>query len=408
MRQGLDQHLTGLIVGDTTGADTAISNGNNGTTSTLTPTNDLAAAAIGAKNATAKPFLKIVYPTTQLPDRVHSLLVLDSSFNPPTKAHMGMMVQTITSLMSPSMPFDCCLLLLSTLNADKPPLLSTPATLPLVDTPHHHSTSNAATTPAYTSTLDRLEMMCSLVDIVPHNLPCHVALINQPNFVDKLAVIQKTWPTISTVYFVLGCDTLQRFFNKKYYLPDSTLESTESSKGTTTHINNTENGGSCVTVGNILAESFFDRGGRIICAGRQLKDAAKITDATTHILTQGSIISDALHSEALLPSCIDKIIELSRWTTDSSGSSVDRQASLYVHEKFKLDSISSSQVRDLFARYWSALANYGEGATPSAATQSQHTPDSHASSDSILSELSHLVDEAVISYILKHHLYKPA
>ncbi|KAJ1343958.1 hypothetical protein BSLG_001508 [Batrachochytrium salamandrivorans] len=337
MRQGLDQHLTGLIVGDTTGADTAISNGNNGTTSTLTPTNDLAAAAIGAKNATAKPFLKIVYPTTQLPDR----------------------------------------------------------------------TSNAATTPAYTSTLDRLEMMCSLVDIVPHNLPCHVALINQPNFVDKLAVIQRLGQLFqqSTLSLdVIPCsDSLTR--NITSLTLHWSLLNLQKEQRLISIILKME------ALASLLEISWpraFDRGGRIICAGRQLKDAAKITDATTHILTQGSIISDALHSEALLPSCIDKIIELSRWTTDSSGSSVDRQASLYVHEKFKLDSISSSQVRDLFARYWSALANYGEGATPSAATQSQHTPDSHASSDSILSELSHLVDEAVISYILKHHLYKPA
>ncbi len=103
-------------------------------------------------------------------------LILDSSFNPPTLAHRALLLSLPTRATK--------LLLLSTTNADKP-----------------HAPASYA---------QRSQMMLILARAVPNSA---VALIDRPTFAEKAreeAELKKsTW--------VLGWDTLVRFFADKYY-----------------------------------------------------------------------------------------------------------------------------------------------------------------------------------------------
>ncbi|KAF9021378.1 Nucleotidylyl transferase [Hymenopellis radicata] len=102
--------------------------------------------------------------------------ILDSSFNPPTLAHRALLLSLPTRATK--------LLLLSTTNADKP-----------------HAPASYA---------QRSQMMLILSRAVPNSA---VALIDRPTFAEKAreeAELKKsTW--------VLGWDTLVRFFADKYY-----------------------------------------------------------------------------------------------------------------------------------------------------------------------------------------------
>ncbi|KAJ8653627.1 hypothetical protein O0I10_010664 [Lichtheimia ornata] len=121
------------------------------------------------------------------------MLVLDSSFNPPTRAHQAL-VHTTVSHFGPGY-FDSCLLLYTTRNVDK--LNATGA-----------------------STEERLAMMTmiarKLVD--SEHLATAVAVTPHGKFVDKATTLAHQWPDC-TPYFVLGYDTVIRFLDAKYYLP---------------------------------------------------------------------------------------------------------------------------------------------------------------------------------------------
>ncbi|CAG8445639.1 14479_t:CDS:1 [Funneliformis caledonium] len=149
------------------------------------------------------------------------IAVLDSSFNPPTKAHLQLLMKSVTNIHfqndqpvtrhqikeQPPEFFDACLLLFAIKNADK------------------------TVTSSDASTVDRLLMMEALASYVRstansdtysaalRNLA--VGVTTHPIFTDKARAIQtslsKSPDQSFSLYFIMGYDTIIRFFNPKYY-----------------------------------------------------------------------------------------------------------------------------------------------------------------------------------------------
>lgn len=141
-----------------------------------------------------------------------SLFVLDSSFNPPTAAHLDI----ASSALQDSPRSSRLLLLLATQNADKP------------------------TKPA--SFEDRLVMMnlfaqalrthleSSLPSIASADIPqVDIGVTKKPYFVDKAAAIELSGEYSKELeqIHLTGYDTLIRIFNPKYYPPTHTLQPLE-------------------------------------------------------------------------------------------------------------------------------------------------------------------------------------
>ena len=153
-------------------------------------------------------------PSVHEPSKV--LYVLDSSFNPPTLAHLEISSSALEDT-SPG-PSSRLLLLLATQNADKP---SQPALFE-----------------------DRLVMMTLLAEDLRTYLRSHLAtsglddgnipridigVTKKPYFVDKAAAIEESRVYASPLEQVhlAGFDTLIRILNPKYYPPEHTLRPLE-------------------------------------------------------------------------------------------------------------------------------------------------------------------------------------
>lgn len=110
-----------------------------------------------------------------------TLFILDSSFNPPTIAHERL-------LYSSSLKNGAHMALISTNNVDK--------------------------------NVGGIEHRLKLLDALAtsHN-DLLVAVTDQPRFIDKRKLIQKLFPD-AQLYFIMGMDTISRFFDAKYYNPD--------------------------------------------------------------------------------------------------------------------------------------------------------------------------------------------
>ncbi|KAF8422116.1 hypothetical protein EV426DRAFT_186620 [Tirmania nivea] len=134
-----------------------------------------------------------------------SILVLDSSFNPPTRGHLSLIVSALrTPTIDRDTPNSQCtrysriLLLLAIQNADKAPL---PASFG-----------------------DRLAMMLQFArdihsaarDAGLSILPVEVGVIKHARFLDKTTALRKVYPE-GEMIFLIGFDTLIRFFSPKYY-----------------------------------------------------------------------------------------------------------------------------------------------------------------------------------------------
>ncbi|KAK1236361.1 hypothetical protein PQX77_000394 [Marasmius sp. AFHP31] len=245
----------------------------------------------------------------QLPPRPLEISVLDSSFNPPTIAHLALANARrprYNSIENPKNDYDAKLLLLSVRNADKQ-LKSTDAT--------------------YTQ---RLEMMMKLAeDITSHSEDdkpqqhenVAVAIIDEPTFVGKSNLLQRFLKERSSSHtdfrltFLLGFDTLERFFAPRYYTNGQSDSDTEAR----------------LKMYSAL-EGFFapDRdGSRIVCARRspssyphsspppnaQQRDSS--TDPSPQSLT--SVIQDFLTSKSL-PAELVEIIDIGEdvWAVSSS------------------------------------------------------------------------------------------
>lgn len=118
-----------------------------------------------------------------------SRLILDSSFNPPTLAHYELLVRTAEAF-AERVPW---ILLHSARNADKPDS----------QTAHIHSM-----------------MLCMEREIrVKHPLQPVSSLVldNAPRFIDKVSFLASHRQR--EFHFILGQDTVVRFFNDKYYPP---------------------------------------------------------------------------------------------------------------------------------------------------------------------------------------------
>jgi nicotinic acid mononucleotide adenylyltransferase len=116
---------------------------------------------------------RLVVPMKKTLPESAQLLVLDSSFNPPTKAHLALLKRSQERL-----PKAQPLLLLSTRNADK----------------------------MAKDISDRVELIRSL------GIP--FAVTDQAKFVAKAQVIPKQFENI---WWILGSDTVARLFNPIYY-----------------------------------------------------------------------------------------------------------------------------------------------------------------------------------------------
>lgn len=148
--------------------------------------------------------LSSVFPQSPSPSPSPDVLyVLDSSFNPPTLAHLRIATSALQG--KPNLP-GRLLLLLATQNADKP------------------------VKPA--SFEDRLIMM----ELFAHDLlsqqqqmqfpQIDIAVTRKPYFVDKAAEIDLSgvYPSSVEQVHLTGYDTLVRIFNPKYYPPEHTLQ----------------------------------------------------------------------------------------------------------------------------------------------------------------------------------------
>ncbi|ORX91424.1 Nucleotidylyl transferase [Basidiobolus meristosporus CBS 931.73] len=129
-----------------------------------------------------------------LPEEEGRIVVFDSSFNPPTRAHLQLIYESLN--LRPG--FDACLLLIATSNADK--------------------TLSGATLE------QRLEMMHILATHLqetgqsPGSSNVAVGVVNRGLFAEKISALQEAFPTLnSRFYFITGFDTVIRIFNQKYY-----------------------------------------------------------------------------------------------------------------------------------------------------------------------------------------------
>lgn len=141
-----------------------------------------------------------------------TLFVLDSSFNPPTRAHLRIASSALQEHLDPTSRL---LLLLATQNADKP---SKPASfedrLAMMELFAHDLRSHFAT-----SSLEGLRPNDELPAI-------DICVTKKPYFVDKATAIEASdfySGTLEQVHLI-GYDTLIRIFNTKYYPPAHTLQ----------------------------------------------------------------------------------------------------------------------------------------------------------------------------------------
>ncbi|KXG52559.1 Cytidylyltransferase [Penicillium griseofulvum] len=148
-----------------------------------------------------------------------TLYVLDSSFNPPTRAHLRI---ASTALLENPKPRPRLLLLLATQNADKP---SKPASFEdrLVmmelfarDLRTHLESAPAFSGSGFTHGIETLP----LIDI---------GVTKKPYFIDKAASIEASdsYPMPLEQVHLTGYDTLIRIFDSKYYPPEHTLKPLE-------------------------------------------------------------------------------------------------------------------------------------------------------------------------------------
>ncbi|KAJ5502231.1 Cytidylyltransferase [Penicillium fimorum] len=148
-----------------------------------------------------------------------TLYVLDSSFNPPTRAHLRI---ASTALLENPKPRPRLLLLLATQNADKP---AKPASfedrLVMMELFARDLRTHLASSPAFSgSGLTHGIETLPLIDI---------GVTKKPYFVDKAAAIEASdsYPVALEQVHLTGYDTLIRIFDSKYYPPDYTLKPLE-------------------------------------------------------------------------------------------------------------------------------------------------------------------------------------
>jgi nicotinamide-nucleotide adenylyltransferase len=122
------------------------------------------------------------------PPNESALYILDSSFNPPTNAHLALALSSL-SRNKPS----TVLLLLAIQNADKQPK---PA--------------------SFEHRLEMMDILAKKIESTSSSTAL-VALSKHARFVDKAKDMSISFPSIKKVVWLVGYDTLIRILDKKYY-----------------------------------------------------------------------------------------------------------------------------------------------------------------------------------------------
>ncbi|KAJ5662135.1 uncharacterized protein N7477_009751 [Penicillium maclennaniae] len=146
-----------------------------------------------------------------------TLYVLDSSFNPPTFAHLRI---ASTALLERPDPSSRLLLLLATQNADK---ATKPAPfedrLAMMELFAHDLRTHLANTKANMASSEPTEELVYIPSI-------DIGVTKKPYFVDKAAAIEACdiYPSPLEQVHLTGYDTLIRILNPEYYPPEHNLE----------------------------------------------------------------------------------------------------------------------------------------------------------------------------------------
>ncbi|KAJ4477408.1 Nucleotidylyl transferase [Lentinula aciculospora] len=130
-------------------------------------------------------------------EKIH-ISILDSSFNPPTLAHLALLNTPRPGHDGISDDYDAKLLLLSVRNADK------------------------QLKPGDATYVQRVEMMVDFTEDLGANSNTAVAIIDEPTFVGKSKLFrtflkEKVHLMEVQLTFMMGFDTLERLFAPKYY-----------------------------------------------------------------------------------------------------------------------------------------------------------------------------------------------
>ncbi|KAJ3415570.1 hypothetical protein HDV05_004621 [Chytridiales sp. JEL 0842] len=128
------------------------------------------------------------------------LCILDSSFNPPTLAHLHLLLQSSRNANENLPAFDTYILLHATSNADKPPTQDL----------HHRLSMMSLTAQSF----NRLH--------ASQHKKVYVALTTAPLFIQKSSTIHHHLPNAEQ-HWILGFDTIIRLLDPKYYPESSTV-----------------------------------------------------------------------------------------------------------------------------------------------------------------------------------------
>ncbi|ORX63155.1 Nucleotidylyl transferase [Hesseltinella vesiculosa] len=137
------------------------------------------------------------------PETHQRLLVLDASFNPPTKAHYGLLLE---AWRQHGHNYDAGLLLFSINNADKQ--------------------LNGASVSQRLCMMELLANQWRLDQRQANHptFPILVGLTTKARFIDKIEAIHQHAPWVRDMAFIVGMDTMTRLFDPKYYPGELTLQ----------------------------------------------------------------------------------------------------------------------------------------------------------------------------------------
>jgi nicotinamide-nucleotide adenylyltransferase len=130
---------------------------------------------------------QIINPSS-LPLTNDSLYILDSSFNPPTKAHLVLALSSLSTRNHSTV-----LLLLAIQNADK-----------------------TAKPASFEHRLEMMELLAWRIEKTG-SANALVALSKHPRFVDKAEEVAVAFPSVNEIVWLVGYDTLIRILDRKYY-----------------------------------------------------------------------------------------------------------------------------------------------------------------------------------------------
>jgi nicotinamide-nucleotide adenylyltransferase len=219
--------------------------------------------------------------------------VLDSSFNPPTKAHLGLANSQPPFLDEPNADYDARLLLLSVKNADK--------TLKPGDARYEQRIEMMSLLAKSMNPLGSSSHTPSSHIPAEHASNTAIGIIDEPIFAGKSSLILSyledllasrsagtgSSAPVVELTFLVGLDTLERLFSTRYYASESAMMD---------------------TLRRFISPRPEGEGSRIVCAGRAASSAASELDPKAMELAQEFIDSGRI-------SIIDMGNELSTYSS---------------------------------------------------------------------------------------------